>query len=65
MESTDVGKTINIEGKLEPKPYVAPGLQRLSPDAAKRLLLRDADTNDSELRQMLESNEQVDGAKGS
>ena len=47
------------------KPYVAPKLQRISPDAAKDLLLPDADTNDPKLRQMIERIDQLHGAKGS
>jgi|tagenome__1003787_1003787.scaffolds.fasta_scaffold10081360_1 hypothetical protein len=66
MESTDVGKTMGVGRKLKVcKSYVAPKLQRLSPDVAKGLLLRDAETDDSELRQILESMDQLDGAKGS
>ena len=66
MESTDAGKKMNVGRTLKDrKPYVAPRLQRLSPDAAKGVLLRDADTNNSELRQILESMDQLDGAKGS
>ena len=66
VESTDVGKTMGVGRKLKVcKPYIAPKLQRLSLEAAKDLLLRDADTNDSELRQMIESIDQLDGAKGS
>lgn len=64
MESTEVGKKMNVGRKLKVcKPYVAPRLQRLSPDAAKGLLLRHAD--DSELRQMIETADQLHGAKGS
>ena len=66
MESTEVGKKMNVGRKSKVcKPYVAPRLQRLSPDAAKGLLLRDGDTDDSELRQMIETVDQLHGAKGS
>jgi hypothetical protein len=66
MESTDVGKMMNVTRKLKvSKPYVAPKLQRLSPDAAKSLLLRDADTDDSGPRQIIDSVDQLHGAKGS
>ena len=65
MESTNVEK-MNATRKLKiRKPYVAPRLQRISPDAAKDLLLRDADTNDPELRQIIERIDQLHGAKGS
>jgi hypothetical protein len=66
MESTDVGKTTNAGRKLKArKPYVAPRLQRVSPVAAKGLLSRDADASDTQLQQMIESVDQIDGAKGS
>lgn len=66
MESTDVDKMMSVDRKLKVcKPYVAPRVQRLNPEAAKDLLLRDADTNDSELRQMIENVDQLHGAKGS
>ena len=66
MESTDMEKVMDATRKLKiRKPYVAPRLQRISPDAAKDLLLPDADTNDPKLRQMIERIDQLHGAKGS
>jgi hypothetical protein len=66
MESTDMEKGMGATRKLKiRKPYVAPKLQRISPDAAKDLLLPDADTNDPKLRQMIERIDQLHGAKGS
>jgi hypothetical protein len=66
MESTVVAKMMNDSRKLKvAKPYVAPKLQRLSSDAAKGLLLRNAHTDDSELRQMIESVDHLHEAKGS
>ena len=66
MESTDTGKMVNAGRKLKiRKRYVAPKLQRLSPDAAKSLLLRKADTHDSELQQLIDSVDRLHGAKGS
>ena len=66
MQSTDVGKTMNAGGKSKVcKPYLAPRLQRLNPGAAKGLLSRHADTSDSELQQMMECVDQLNGAKGS
>jgi hypothetical protein len=66
MELTDAGKTTNAGRKSKArKPYVAPRLQRVSSVAVKRLLLRDADASDTQLQQMIESVDQLDGAKGS
>jgi hypothetical protein len=66
MESTVVDKMMRVGRKLKVcKPYVTPKLQRLSPEAGKGPLLRDADTSDSELRRILERVDQLHGAKGS
>ena len=66
MESIDVGKMMNADRKPKVrKHYVAPRLQHLKPDAAKGLLFRDADTNDSELQRIIENIAQLHGAKGS
>ena len=66
MESTDVSKIMNAGRKLKAcKPYVAPSLQRLSAEVAKGLLSRHADTSDTDLQQMIESVDQLHGAKGS
>ena len=65
MESTDVEK-MNATRKLKVRnPYVAPRHERMSTYTAKDLLLSDADTNDPELRQMIERIDQLHGAKGS
>ena len=66
MGSTEVGKMINAVPSLKVcKPYVAPRVQRLSPMAVKGLLSRRGDTSDSELQQLIESVDQLHGAKGS
>jgi hypothetical protein len=66
MESTDIGNMMNVVSTLKaPKPYVPPRLQRLSPALVKSRLSRDADPNDSELRQLFQSVDQLHGAKGS
>jgi hypothetical protein len=66
MESIDVGKMMNADRKLKVrKYYVAPRLQHLRLGAAKGLLFRDADTNDSELQRIIENIAQLHGAKGS
>jgi hypothetical protein len=66
MEATDVRKMMDVDVKLKVcKPYVAPKLQRLSPVAAKGLLSRHAKRSDTELRQLIESVDQIHGAKGS
>jgi hypothetical protein len=66
MESVDVDKMMNADRKLKlRKHYVAPRLQHLRPDAAKGLLFRDADTNDSEFQRIIENIDHLHGAKGS
>jgi hypothetical protein len=66
MESTNADKTTNAGQKLKVrKPYVAPKLQHVRPVAVKGLLSRDADASDTQLQQMIESVDQLDGAKGS
>jgi hypothetical protein len=66
MESIDVEQMMNVTRKLKVrKPYLAPRLRRISLGAAKDLLLSDRDTNDPELRQMIERVDQLNGAKGS
>jgi len=66
MESTNAGKTTKASQKLKVrKPYVAPKLERVSPVAAKGLLSQDADASDTQLEQMTESVDQIDGAKDS
>ena len=66
MESTDIGKMMNVGRKSKVrKPYVAPKLQRLGPVAVKGLISRHADTSDTELRQFIEIVDHLHGAKGS
>ena len=66
MESIDVGKMMNADRKLKlRKHYVARRFQHLRPKAAKGLLFRDPDTNDSELQRVIENIDQLHGAKGS
>ncbi len=65
MQSTDVGRKMNVIRLKVCKPYVAPRLQRLSPAIVKSRLSRDADTSDSELQQLIESVDHLHGAKGS
>jgi hypothetical protein len=65
MKSTDVGE-INVTRKVKVgKPYVAPKLRRLSPAQVESLLSRDPDTSDKDFRQLIESVNQLHGAKGS
>jgi hypothetical protein len=47
------------------KPYVAPGLERLSPAAARELLLRTADAGDPEVQHVLDYVDELQGDKGS
>jgi hypothetical protein len=65
MESTDVGKMMNVRKLKSRKPYVPPKLRRLSPAEAKSLLSRRDDTSAKELQQLIESVNQFHGAKGS
>jgi hypothetical protein len=43
----------STKSQTERKPYVAPTYHRLTPEAAKQLLLEKADVNDPEVRKML------------
>lgn len=65
MESTDVEKMHATRKLKVRKPYAAPRVERMSTYTAKDLLLPDADTNDPQLRQMIERIDQLHGAKGS
>ena len=58
---------MNVVQKLKVrKPYSAPNLRRLIPAEAKSLLSRRRDdTSDKELQQLIESVNQIYGAKGS
>jgi len=47
------------------RPYVAPTCKRVTPGVAKELLLRKADTGDSEVQHMLESIEELQKHNGS
>jgi hypothetical protein len=51
MSSSAVSPSTKSE--TERKPYVAPAYQRLTPEAAKQVLLEKADVNDPEVRKML------------
>jgi hypothetical protein len=66
MKSTDVGKMMNVVQRVKVcKPYEPPKLLRLSPALLKRLLSRDTYTSDNELQQLIESVDQLRGAKDS
>lgn len=66
MESTDVRKPMTgSEGTEVRKPYFAPGFKRLTPEAAKELLLRHADANDPEVQHMLDCIVELREEKGS
>ncbi|MGH9517243.1 MAG: hypothetical protein ACRD3P_16370 [Terriglobales bacterium] len=66
MESTDVGKMMNVRKLKSRKPYVAPKLRRLIPAEATSLVSRRRDdTSAKELQQLMESVNQFHGAKGS
>jgi len=66
MKSTDVCKPMTSgQGMKVRKPYHAPGLKRLSPEAAKELLLRHADAGDPEVQHMLDCIGELLGEKGS
>ena len=66
MESTDVDKTMSTKLKSEIcKTYVSPSFRRLSLAAARNLLSRHTDRNDTKLQQIIEGIDQLHGAKGS
>lgn len=60
MKSGDVRSSMTsnrgIEGR---KPYVTPGCKRLSPEAAKELLLRHAEASNPEVQLMLHRIEEL------
>jgi hypothetical protein len=65
MNSTDVSKSMaSVQGSEGRKPYVALELKRLSPEAAKELLLRRADTKDPEVQHMLDRVAELQGKMG-
>jgi len=66
MESNVVRKPrTSGQGMKVRKPYLAPGFKRLSPEAAKELLLRHADAGDPEVQHMLDCIDELLGEKGS
>lgn len=66
MESTDVRKPMTSgQGMKVRKRYLAPGLKRLTPGAAKELLLRHADASDPEVQHMLDCIGELKGEEGS
>jgi hypothetical protein len=57
---------MNVVRRLEvSKPYEPPKLLRLSPALVKRVFSRDTYTSDKELLQLIESVDQLHGAKDS
>jgi hypothetical protein len=66
MDSTDQHIFISSRPVLEGrKPYVAPTCKRVTPDAAKELLLRHGDTGDPEVQHMLDRIEELQKHNGS
>lgn len=66
MNSSDLQRSISSSPVLKGrKPYVAPTYKRVTPDAAKELLLRHADTSDPEVQHMLDRIEELQKYTGS
>lgn len=66
MNSSDLHGSISSSPVLKGrKPYVAPAYKRVTPDAAKELLLRHADTSDPEVQHMLDRIEELQKHTGS
>lgn len=66
MNSSDLHGSISNSPVLKGrKPYVAPAYKRVTPDAAKELLLRHADTSDPEVQHMLDRIEELQKHTGS
>lgn len=66
MESSDVRKPMTTDQEVKvDESYLAPGLKRLSPAAAKGLLLQHADAGDPEVQRMLDCVDELQGEKGS
>lgn len=71
MESSDAHKPMTADqitaaaDMKTGKSYRTPGLKRLSPSAAKDLLLQHGDAGDPEVQQMLDCVDELQGEKGS
>ena len=66
MESTDARKSKTASQTMKVcKLYVAPDLDHLSPAAAGNLLLRNAAAGGSEVQQVLDCVDKLQGEKGS
>jgi len=58
------GPMTPVQAREERKPYVRPALRRLTPEAAKELLLQKGDLSDPEVRQMLQRIEELLNGSG-
>jgi hypothetical protein len=65
MNLSDTGQAAVIQSPDSRASYSAPGLRRVTPEAAKEMLLRHSDVNDPEVKSMLECIEQLQNPKGS
>lgn len=66
MNSSDEHKSMSSGPALKSRtPYVVPACKRVTPEAAKELLLRHADTSDPEVQRMLKRIEELQKHNGS
>ena len=65
MKSSNQHQSTNVREPGATKPYSVPGLRRVTPDAAREMLLRHADANNPETKFMLDCIERLRDAKGS
>lgn len=66
MDATKVAQAVTADQPNEArKPYVAPAFKRLTPEAAKELLLEKGDLTDPGVKQMLQCIEDLHNGSGS
>lgn len=59
MNPTDIHEPAKVHALEDRKPFSPPGARRLTPDAARELLLRHCDASDPEIKFMLACIEQL------
>ena len=62
MNSTDVDQSPRGAHREKRKPYIPPTCRRVTPEAAKEFLLREADLTDPEVTHMLQCIEELQKA---
>jgi hypothetical protein len=65
MNLTDSGQVAAVQSTGDRSSYSAPRLKSVTPEAARKTLLRHSDANDPKIKFMLECIEQFQNPKGS